>query len=369
MNLLNQRNFSAGPGALPESVLRDVEQAIHALPETGVSVLGMSHRSEWFMGLIEQAQSRLRTLLGIPKNYHVMFLQGGSSLQFSMIAMAFLRGTGKTAHYLQTGYWSAKAPSEAAHEGSVHIAWNGESDGYTSLPEWEHLKIDPKAAYLHYVSNETVEGLEFSSDPVSPKTGEGLGVPIICDMSSNLLSRPIDISKFDLIYAHAQKNLGPAGVTLVIVKDEFLDLARNDLPSMLNYHTHLKAKSVYNTPCVLSIYVLNLVTQWMLQDVGGLQAMEEINHQKAACIYQALNHYPEHYQIHAKAGFRSRMNVAFRLNNPKKERDFLMHAKREGFTGLEGHRSLGGLSVSLYNAIGLEAAADLAQFITQDAQL
>ena len=362
MNILNQRNFSAGPGALPSAVLEQVQQAIQALPETGVSMLGMSHRSDWFMGLIHEAEMRLRTLLAIPQNYHVMFLQGGSSLQFSMIAMAYLKGTGKTAAYMQTGYWSAKAPVEAALEGDVHVAWSGEAEGYQSLPSWGQLQIDPQAAYLHYVSNETVEGLEFTDHP------KGLGVPIICDMSSNLLSRPIDVSAFDLIYAHAQKNLGPAGVTVVIVKDAFLDMARNDLPSMLNYHTQLKAQSVYNTPCVFSIYVLNLVVQWLLEDVGSLKAMGELNAQKAAVVYQALNLFPEHFRIHAKLPFRSQMNVAFRLQSPEKEREFLAHAALEGFTGLEGHRSLGGLRISLYNAIELVAASELAGFLKQEAE-
>ncbi len=357
----NQRNFSAGPGALPECVLQMVQEAIQALPETGISVLGMSHRSDWFMQLLQKTQRHLRILLGIPNDYQVLFLQGGSSLQFSMIPMAFLRGTGKTAEYLETGYWSAKAPLEAAHEGRVRIAWSDKAAGYRSLPDWGQLQLDPNAAYLHYVSNETVEGLEFGSEPI------GLGVPIVCDMSSNLLSRPVDVSHFDLIYAHAQKNLGPAGVTLVIIKDEFLALARKDVPSMLNYHTHMRAQSVYNTPCVFSIYVLHLVTQWMLGKVGGVKAMGEINTQKASLIYQALAQFPAHYRIHAQAPFRSQMNVAFHLQSPAREKDFLAKAQSSGFHGLEGHRSLGGIRISLYNAIGVEATQALAEFLIEDA--
>ena len=361
MTLNNQRNFSAGPGALPDSVLRQVQEAIVALPETGISVLGMSHRSDWFEQQLHDAENNLRSLLDIPKNYQILFLQGGSSLQFSMIPMAFLRGTGKTAEYLETGYWSSKAPKEAVHEGNVHIAWSDKVAGFRSLPDWGQLQLDPKAAYLHYVSNETVEGLEFKSEP------KGLSVPIICDMSSNLLARPVDISRFDLIYAHAQKNLGPAGVTLVIVKDEFLACARNDLPSMLNYHTHLSAHSVYNTPCVFSIYVLNLVTQWMLREVGGLISMGELNNKKANLIYQALDQFPEHYQLHARPPNRSEMNVTFRLKSSLLEADFLKNARSSGFTGLEGHRSLGGIRISLYNAIGLQATQELAQFLISQA--
>jgi len=361
MTINNRRNFSAGPGALPECVLQQVQEAIQALPENGMSVLGMSHRSDWFMQLLQKTQSNLRTLLDIPNNYQVMFLQGGSSLQFSMIPMAFLRGTGKTAAYLETGYWSAKAPLEAAHEGSVRIAWSDKAAGYRSLPDWGQLQVDPNAAYLHYVSNETVEGLEFGSEPL------GLGMPIVCDMSSNLLSRPLDVSRFDLIYAHAQKNLGPAGVTLVIIKDKFLALARKDVPSMLNYHTHVRAQSVYNTPCVFSIYVLHLVTQWMLDKVGGVKAMGEINTQKASLIYQALAQFPAHYRIHAQAAFRSQMNVTFHLQSPAKEKDFLAKAQSSGFHGLEGHRSLGGIRISLYNAIGVEATQELAKFLIEEA--
>ena len=338
-----------------------VQEAIQALPETGISVLGMSHRSDWFMQLLQKAQSNLRILLGIPNNYQVLFLQGGSSLQFSMIPMAFLRGTDKTAVYLETGYWSAKAPLEAAHEGSVRIAWSDKASGYRSLPDWGQLQLEPNAAYLHYVSNETVEGLEFGSQPI------GLGIPIVCDMSSNLLSSPLDVGRFDLIYAHAQKNLGPAGVTLVIIKDEFLALARKDVPSMLNYHTHLSAQSVFNTPCVFSIYVLHLVTQWILEKVGGLKAMGDINAQKAALIYQALAQFPVHYRIHAQAPFRSQMNVAFHLESPAREMDFLAKAQSAGFHGLEGHRSLGGIRISLYNAIGVEATQALAEFLVEAA--
>ena len=220
-------NFSGGPGALPASVLRETSVAIDGLPETGLSVLGMSHRSHWFRGVLDEAEHNLRVLLGIPDNYHVLFMQGGSSLQFSMLPMNFLRSSGKHAEYIVSGYWSAKAPVEARHEGTTTVVWDGSADGYRRLPGPAELNLSRDAAYLHYVSNETVEGLEFTDIP-------GLHeVPLVCDMSSNLLAAPLDISRYAMIYAHAQKNLGPAGVTVVILRDEFAQRATHALPTLL----------------------------------------------------------------------------------------------------------------------------------------
>ena len=356
------RNFSGGPGALAPCVLDQASQAILALPETGVSILGMSHRSEWFRSVLDEAESNIKKLLNIPKGYHVLFMQGGSSLQFSMIPMNFLKGKNNKAAYLKTGYWSAKAPIEAALEGGIEIIWDGEVRGYRDLPEANELDVLPEHAYVHYVSNETVEGLEFS---YIPKT---LNVPLICDMSSDLLSQPIDISKFDLIYAHAQKNLGPAGVTLVIIKDELAQSGAANLPTVLDYRTHIQAKSIYNTPPVFAIYTLMLVTRWLLQDIGGLLCMSEINLIKAKKLYNTLDKNSHVYVPHAKVKNRSNMNCSFHLKDEKMYQQLFDDAKKINIIGLEGHRSLGGIRASLYNAVTEEDVDCLTSFLDQFAR-
>ena len=350
-------NFSGGPGALPASVLRETSIAIDALPETGLSVLGMSHRSDWFRGVLDEAERNLRVLLDIPGNYHVLFMQGGSSLQFSMLPMNFLRGSGKHAEYIVSGYWSAKAPVEARHEGTTHVVWDGRAQGYRRLPAPEELSLAPDAAYLHYVSNETVEGLEFADIP-------GLHeVPLICDMSSNLLAAPLDIDRYAMIYAHAQKNLGPAGVTVVILRDEFAQRATHALPTLLDYRTHIQARSVYNTPPVFAIYVLMLVTRWLRDEIGGVENMAAINREKSAQLYRALDAEPDFYRVHGERACRSTMNVAFRLPDAATEAQFIHDARRDGLHGLEGHRSIGGLRASLYNAVTPEAVAVLSEWL------
>jgi phosphoserine aminotransferase len=350
-------NFSGGPGALAQTVLDQASQAILALPETGVSIFGMSHRSDWFRSVLDEAEANIKKLLNIPEGYHVLFLQGGSSLQFSMIPMNFLRSKGKSAAYIKTGYWSAKAPPEASLEGAVDIIWNGAERGYRDLPEQSELQHLADSAYLHYVSNETVEGLEFSYVP------ETFNMPLICDMSSNLLSQPLDVSKFDLIYAHAQKNLGPAGVTLVIIKDELAQSAPENLPTLLDYRTHIKAKSIYNTPPVFSIYTLMLVTRWLLHDVGGLANMHEINFRKSTKLYDFLDSHSHAFRVHAAINDRSQMNCAFHLQNEKLTQQLFAEAQLHNIIGLEGHRSVGGVRASLYNAV-TEADVDcLTEFL------
>ncbi len=358
----NAMNFSGGPGALPASVLRRTRDAIEALPETGLSVLGMSHRSDWFRSVLDEAERNLRELLAIPDNYHVLFLQGGSSLQFSMLPMNVLRGTAKSADYIVAGYWSAKAPPEAAHEGKVRIVWNGGDGRYRHLPLPHELSPSPEAAYLHYVSNETVEGLEFFEVPGLP------GVPLVCDMSSNLLAAPIDVARYAMIYAHAQKNLGPAGVTVVILRDDFVRAKSPSLPTLLDYRTHIAARSLYNTPPVFAIYVLMLVTRWLRDDIGGLKAMAAINRAKARSVYDALDAAEDFYRVHSAPACRSTMNVAFRLPDPATEALFLDAARQEGFSGLEGHRSIGGLRASLYNAVSLDAVTALSAWLADFAR-
>jgi phosphoserine aminotransferase len=353
----NALNFSAGPGALPDPVLRQAQVALAALPETGVSVLGMSHRSPWFRSVVDEAEDNLRSLLGIPRHYHVLFLQGGGSLQFSMVPMNFLRGTGKSADYIVSGYWSAKALPEARREGAVRVAWDGRAEGYRRLPAPGEVALSPDAAYLHYVANETVEGLEFQSIPGLP------GVPLVCDMSSNLLARPIDVERYAMIYAHAQKNLGPSGVTVVIVRDEFAARGAPGLPSILDYRTHIAARSIYNTPPVFAIYVLMLVTRWLRDEIGGLAAMAAINRAKAELVYNALDAAPAVYIPHGTRPCRSAMNVAFRLADARDEAQFFAAARAQGFHGLEGHRSIGGVRTSLYNAVTVEAASALSAWL------
>lgn len=355
--LRNDLNFSGGPGALPASVLHQAQQAVAALPETGLSVLGMSHRSEWFRGVRDETEHNLRALLAIPDDYQVLFIQGGSSLQFSMLPMSFLRGTGRTAEYIVSGYWSAKAPPEARLEGDTRVVWDGSSEGYRSLPAAAELQLSTEAAYLHYVSNETVEGVEFTETPGLP------GVPLVCDMSSNIAAAPLDVSRYDLIYAHAQKNLGPAGITVAILREGFMQQAAAPLPAMLDYRVQAEARSVYNTPPVFAIYVLMLVTRWLRDEVGGLAAMAALNRAKADLLYGALDAYSDFYRIHARRPHRSTMNVAFRLPDAATEAQFLRAAAEAGFAGMEGHRSIGGLRISLYNAVTPQATATLAAWL------
>lgn len=359
---MNTLNFSGGPGVLPESVLAEAQQAIAAVPGVGLSVLGISHRSDWFAEVIDEAERNIRTLLQLPDSHAVLFLQGGATLQFSMIPMLLLRGRGTVADYLHTGYWSGKAIPEARREGAVKVLWDGAPLGFRRLPTPAELCHSPAAAYFHYVSNETVEGLQF-------QTVQGDDATLrVCDMSSDMLSRPIDTPRFDLIYAHAQKNLGPAGVTLVIIRRELLDQAPDDLPIMLDYRAHLKAKSIYNTPPVFAIYVVLLVTRWLLNEIGGLAQMDDLNRAKARALYQVIDNSDGFYAGWVTPEDRSLMNVTFTLPSPAIEADFLREAGQAGFSGLAGHRTLGGIRASIYNAMTPAAIASLGAFMRDFAQ-
>jgi phosphoserine aminotransferase len=350
LNDPNRHNFSGGPGALPATVLEQLKEAIGAVPEVGLSILGISHRSDWFAAVVAELENNIRHLLGLPKNYHVLFLQGGATQQFSMIPMTLLPGKTKAAEYLQTGYWSSKAINEAKREGPLRVLWNGQSAAFRHLPKDEELAFDPAAPYLHYVSNETVEGLQFHRI-----IGRD-DIPRICDMSSDFLSATGEFAKFSLIYAHAQKNIGPAGVTVVVIKDQLLaDAPRDHLPAFLDYHKQIEAHSILNTPPVFAIYAVLLVTRWLQNDIGGLAAMEKINAAKAAALYQLLDQHSDFYIPRAAKEDRSMMNIVFNLPTRQLEQQFLATAETAGFSGLDGHRSIGGLRASLYN--GLEPAA------------
>lgn len=350
-------NFSGGPGALPETVLRQLSEAMLEVDGTGLSLLGISHRSDWFRGVVDEAETLLRELVGIPSDYRVLFLQGGASLQFAMVAMTLLRGSGRAADYLETGYWSAKATPEARREGAIRVAWSGQSEGYRRLPRAEEIDLSPDAAYLHYASNETVEGLQFHRSP-------GLsGVPRVCDMSSDFLSRPIDIGDFRLIYAHAQKNMGPSGVTITILHDEVVASCADDVPSVLNYRKNAESQSIYNTPPVFAIYAVLLVLRWLRDEIGGVAAMDRINRQKAATLYAAIDRQSNFYRPHAEPADRSLMNATFHLPTPELDALFVAEAARENLHGLEGHRALGGVRASLYNAVDLAAVETLCGFM------
>lgn len=357
MNPGNALNFSGGPGALPTSVLAQLAAAMNNVPEVGLSILGISHRSDWFAAIVGELEDNIRLLLGIGKNYHILFLQGGATQQFSMIPMLLLRGRSKTADYLHTGHWSGKAIPEARREGAVRVLWSGEGDNYSRLPSDEELACSPDAAYLHYVSNETVEGLQF---------GRVLGhdaVPRVCDMSSDFLSQPCAAERFSLIYAHAQKNLGPAGVTVVLLRNELLAEAPDNLPACLDYRPPVAAHSTHNTPPVFAIYATLLVSRWLRDEIGGLENMAAINRRKAASVYTAIDASDGFYRGRAALGDRSLMNVAFDLATPELSRRFLAAAEAAGFSGLNGHRAAGGLRASLYNAVGIAACERLAEFM------
>jgi len=349
-------NFAAGPAVLPLPVLEEVQRDLVSMPGVGMSILEMSHRSKFFEGVIQQAEADIRKLAGIPDNYHVLFLPGGASLQFSMVPMNFL-GPGRTADYIVTGAWSQKAVKEAKKVGTVNIAANTESSGVRRLPAQEELALTPCAAYVSFTSNETIHGVEFQS---VPDVGD---VPLVCDTSSDMFSRPLDVTKYALIYAGAQKNMGPAGVALVIIRDEFLKQRVDDpkLATMLNYAIHAEHKSLYNTPPVFAIYVLGLVMKWLL-GLGGLEAIYTINQRKAAKLYAEIDR-TGFYRGHAERACRSLMNVTFRLPTEALEAQFVKDAKAAGLDGLKGHRSVGGLRASIYNAFPEDGIDALVAFM------
>lgn len=350
-------NFSPGPAVLPLPVLKQAQEELLALPGVGMSVLEISHRSKAFDAILAEATQSLRELLNVPEGYHVLFLQGGASLQFSMVAMNLLRGTGKSADYILTGTWGKKAFDEAKREGEARAAWDGKSTNYDRLPASSDLKINPESAYAHYTDNETIQGVEFSA---TPEVG---GVPLVCDASSNFLSKPIPVEKYGLIYACAQKNAGPAGVTVVIAKNELIERAPQGLPPMLDYRQYAANESRYNTPPTFGIYLVMLICRWLKNEIGGLKKMAELNQAKAALLYEVLDKFPQFYQGHAQRDCRSMMNVTFKLPNEELEKAFLEGAKQHRLIDLKGHRSVGGIRASIYNAMPREGVETLRQFM------
>jgi phosphoserine aminotransferase len=327
-----------------------------SLPGVGMSVMEISHRSKTFDEIIQGAENGLRELLNIPKDYSVLFLQGGASLQFTMVPMNFLSLDG-SADYIVTGSWGKKAIKEAKSFGNVDVAANMADGGFTRTPNQDELQLNPSAAYVHITSNETIEGVEFKTEP---EVGD---VPLMADMSSNILSKPIPVEKYGLIYAGAQKNMGPSGVTVVIMREDLLPRVRPGLATMLDYNTHAKNRSLYNTPNTWGIYILNLVCKW-LKDKNGLSGMQAENDAKAKLIYDAIDA-TDFYRGHADPDSRSAMNVTFRLPSEDLEKKFASEATAQGLDGLKGHRSVGGIRASIYNAFPKEGCAALVEFMKE----
>jgi len=349
-------NFSAGPGVLPVRVLEQAQAELLDYRGAGMSVLEMSHRSSAFEDIMARAEADLRALLGLADDHATLFLQGGASLQFAMLPMN-LRAAGASADYVLTGHWSKAALKEAEKAGRARVAGSTETSGFDRVPGAAELELDPQAAYLHFTSNNTIYGTQWAAAPVPPA-----GVPLVCDASSDALSRPLDAAGYGLLYAGAQKNLGPAGVTLVVIRRDLLERTPGALPALFDYKLLAESRSLYNTPPCFAIYVTGLVLGW-LREQGGLAAAGERNAAKASLVYGAIDASDGFYLGHAQPGSRSQMNVTFRLRDAAIEKAFLAEALAEGLDGLKGHRSVGGVRASLYNACPRESVAALADFM------
>ena len=346
-------NFSAGPAILPEEVLKEAQENLYSLPGVGMSVMEISHRSKTFDAIIQGADENMRKLLGISDDYKILFLQGGATLQFSMIPLNLMPPINK-ADYISTGVWSKKAIKEAKRVGTVNIAGTTESENFTRIPNQSELKLDPEAAYVHFTSNNTIYGTQWRNEP------EVGNVPLICDASSDFMHKKLDVNKYSLIYAGAQKNLGPSGVTVVIIKKDMLERSSDDLHTYMNYKIHVENDSMYNTPTTFGIYIIHLVTKWLL-NLGGLDAMYKMNQEKAGILYDYMDNSNGFYRGTAEKESRSLMNVTFRLPSEELEKQLISEATKAGFDGLKGHRSVGGLRASIYNAFpkkGVEAFVD-----------
>ena len=352
-------NFSPGPAVLPLEVLERARNEMLSLPGVGMSVLEISHRSPAFDRILEDTLQTLRQLLGIGDDYEVLLMQGGASLQFSMVPMNLLRSRQGAADYILTGTWGQTGAKEARREGKVHVAWDGGATAYDRLPAASEIQLSGNAEYVHVTSNETIQGVQWKHDP------ESGGAPLVCDCSSDFMSRPIDVSKYGLIYACAQKNAGIAGVTVVIMRKDLLERSRDDLPTMLDYRTYAKNGSRPNTPPVFAVYVLGLVCQWLRDGVGGLAAMNRHNVAKAKLLYDVLDASGGFYAGHAHPNCRSDMNVTFRLPDETAEKAFIKGATERRLIDLKGHRSVGGIRASIYNAMPLSGVESLRDYMLE----
>ncbi len=349
-------NFSAGPAMLPTAVLKTAQAEFLDYHEHGMNCMETSHRSDLFLDIIARSENSLRTLLSIPDNYHCLFLQGGASAQFSMIPLNLL-AEGQSADYVNTGIWSKKAIAEAKRYGKVRVVADSSADKFNHIPDYSGWDCDPNAAYLHYTPNETIGGLEFQDIPAVSDA------PLVADMSSNILSRPLDVSRFGLIYAGAQKNIGPAGLTLVIVRDDLLGNAQACAPTLFNYQTLADNGSMYNTPATYSWYLAGLVFDWLLAE-GGVDQMAVRNQAKAEALYQAIDN-SDFYANPIKLEQRSWMNVPFTLADSELDGRFLEEADKRGLANLAGHRSVGGMRASIYNAMPVDGVTALVDFMTE----
>ncbi len=351
-------NFSAGPAVLPMPVLEQAQRELLALPGCGASVMEISHRSKPFAAILEETKATLAHLLDLPDNYEILFLQGGARLQFSMIPMNLVRGTGQPADFILTGSWGNHCRKEAVKEGAVHIAWDGKDANYSRIPDDAELKLSGNAAMVHITSNETIQGVQFATEP---DVGDA---PLVCDASSDFLSRPLPMHRYGLIYACAQKNVGPAGVTVVVIRKDLLERSQDSLPSYLNYAEHAKNDSCFNTPPTFAVYMVGLVAKWLRDDIGGLAAMAQINESKAQILYDTVDRY-DFYRGHSRPECRSVMNVTFRLPTEELEAQFLTEATGRGLTTLKGHRSVGGIRASIYNAMPVAGVEKLRDFMCE----
>jgi phosphoserine aminotransferase len=349
-------NFAAGPAVLPVPVLEEIQRDLVALPGVGMSILEISHRSKTFESVLAQAEADIRTLAGIPSNYKVLFLQGGASMQFSMVPMNLLTA-GMTADYIDSGSWADKAIKEAKKIGTVNVAATTKGENYSRLPRPEELKLTPGAAYVHMTSNNTIEGTEYKE---LPAVGD---VPLVSDTSSDMFSHPIDVSRHALIYSGAQKNMGPAGVTVVIIRDDLLARSQKSMPTMLNYAVHAENGSMYNTPPAFAVYAMGLVMKWLIGQ-GGLTAIAEVNERKAQKLYAEIDR-TGFYRGTAATDCRSLMNVTFRLATEELENAFVKESTAAGLDGLKGHRSVGGMRASIYNAFPEAGIDALVQFMRE----
>lgn len=350
-------NLSAGPAILPEEVLLEAQKDLYSYKGSGMSVMEMSHRGKIFDAIIKEADADLRKLLGIDDKFAILFLQGGATLQFSMVPLNLMPPKNK-ADYIVTGSWAEKAVKEGKRVGNVNIAATTKSDNYTRIPKQSELKLDPDASYVHFTSNNTIYGTQWRTEP---ETGN---VPLVCDASSDFLHKKLDMNKYGLIYAGAQKNIGPAGVTVVVIRKDLLERSEDSLHTYMNYKIHVENESMYNTPTTFGIYIAGLVFKWLL-NMGGLDEMYKLNVEKANILYNAFDTSDGYYKGTTVKEDRSLMNVTYRLPNEQLEEKFIKEASAKGFSGLKGHRSVGGIRASIYNAFPKRGVEALVEFMTE----
>ena len=351
-------NFSPGPATLPYSVLQEAARDIVNYHDKGIGLIELSHRSKEFMAVAEETEALIRELMAVPDNYSILFLQGGASSQFFMVPMNLL-GNGRKATYLNTGTWSKKAIREARLFGDIDVAYSSEETTFNRVPADDEYTVAPDSEYLYFVSNNTIYGTQFPTMP-------GTDTMLVADMSSDILSRPVDVSRFGIIFAGAQKNMGPAGVTVVIIRNDLLDRTPENVPTMLKYKTHADKGSMFNTPPCFAIYCVGRVMNW-LKEQGGVEAMEKVNRKKAAMVYEAIDA-TDFYRGHAEKDSRSMMNISFNLPTPELESRFISEAAAIGLDGLKGHRSIGGCRASIYNAFPVEGVEKLVDFMADFAR-